>query len=219
MKIEWLGHATFIITSNNGIKILTDPYKSEGLQGSIKYGPIKENVDIVTVSHAHSDHCHIPIGLKDATIVRNNIDDTINGIKIKTIDSFHDTASGKERGCNSIFVFNVDGIKIAHFGDLGHILDDAHIRELGQIDVALIPVGGVFTIDAKVASEIIEKIKPKIVIPMHFKTPKLGFDIDKVDTFLINKKDVEQPGVSEIEINPSMLSSTATKIIVLKYSH
>lgn len=220
MKIEWLGHAAFIITSGDGTKILTDPYESGGFSGALRYSPIKEKVDIITTSHSHSDHCHMPLGLtKETQIIRDKINATIKGIKIKTIDSFHDLVGGRERGYNSIFLFDVDGIKIAHFGDLGHALDDAKMKELGQIDVALIPVGGTFTVDAKGASDIIKKIKPKIVIPMHFKTPKVRLDIDEVDTFLEDKENVERLRVSEIEIKPNMLSSKETLIIVLKYSH
>lgn len=220
MKIEWLGHATFIITSNKGTKILTDPYEPGGFSGAVKYSPIKETVDIITISHSHKDHCHIPSGLTSSTqILRDKTDTVLKDIKIKTVESFHDCEGGRERGCNTIFLLEVDGIRIAHFGDLGHPLDDAKIKELGQIDVALIPVGGIFTLDAKLATDTIRKINPKIVIPMHFKTAKLGFNIDEVEVFLKGKENVEILKNSEIEIKPDMLSSPTAKIMVLQHSH
>lgn len=220
MKIEWLGHAAFIITSQNGTKVLTDPYESEGPYGTIGHSPIKEKADIVTVSHSHSDHCHVPLHLeKEAQVVREKINKEIKGITIRSVGSFHDSLGGKQRGSNTIFIFEVDGIKIAHFGDLGHSLEDAALKELGPIDIALIPVGGVFTIDAKTADDIIKKLKPKITIPMHFKTPKVRLDIDEVDLFLQGKDNVQRLQSSEIEISPDMLSSGPSKIIVLKHSH
>jgi len=220
MKIEWLGHAAFIITSQNGTKILTDPYEPEGPYGTIAHSPIKEKADIVTVSHSHSDHCHVPLHLeKEAQVIRDKINKQIKGITIRSVGSFHDSLGGKQRGSNTIFIFEVDGIKIAHFGDLGHSLDNTMLKELGPIDIALIPVGGVFTIDAKMADDIIKKLKPKITIPMHFKTPKVRFDIDGVEVFLQGKDNVERLQSAEIEISPEVLSSGPSKIIVLKYSH
>ncbi len=220
MKIEWLGHAAFIITSRDGTRILTDPYESGGFYGSVAYTPIREKVDAVTISHAHGDHRHVPAGLGQETLViRDKINASVKGINIKSVDSFHDSAGGRERGSNSIFIFDVDGIRVVHFGDLGHMLDDKQLKELGNVDVALLPVGGNFTIDANAANEVIKKLKPKIVIPMHFKTDKVGLDIDSVDIFLENKKDVERLKVSEIEITPALLSLATAKIILLKHSH
>jgi L-ascorbate metabolism protein UlaG (beta-lactamase superfamily) len=220
MKIEWVGHASFIITSNDGTKILTDPYESGGFAGTLHYSPIKGQVDIITVSHAHPDHCHIPASTnKDTLIIREKTNATVKGIAIRSVDSFHDASGGKKRGINSIFVFEVDGMKIAHFGDLGHVLDDNQIKELGKVDIAMIPVGGNFTINAQEASDLVKQIKPKIVIPMHFKTSKVEFDIDGVDVFLQGKKDVEELKTYEIEIKPEMLSSSSAKIIVLHSSH
>jgi L-ascorbate metabolism protein UlaG (beta-lactamase superfamily) len=220
MKIQWLGHASFIITAQNGTRILTDPYEPGGFSGAMAYSPIKERVDIITVSHSHSDHSHIPAGVsKETQIIRERPAAPVKDIMIRCVNSFHDSVGGRERGSNSIFVFEVDGIKIAHFGDLGHALDDTQVRELGPIDVALIPVGGTFTIDARGANEVIKKLKPKIVIPMHFKTPKVGFDIDEVEIFLKGKDNVEKIGCPEIEITPNLLSSATTKIIILQHSH
>jgi L-ascorbate metabolism protein UlaG (beta-lactamase superfamily) len=220
MKIRWLGHAAFIITAENGTSILTDPYEPGGFSGAIGYGPITEKADIVTVSHSHSDHSRIPAALgREAEVIRDKVNKNIKGIVISTVDSFHDTSAGKERGTNTIFIFEVDGIRVAHFGDLGHPLDDKKIKELGRIDVALIPVGGAFTIDSRAATDIINKLKPKLVIPMHFKTSKVGFDIDSVELFLKDKAGVEKSGSSEIEITAATLSSAATRVVVLKHAH
>jgi len=168
MKIKWLGHASFLITSDTGAKIITDPYATGG---GLSYGEITESADIITVSHEHADHNNI-------AAVR------VKGIEFKGIASHHDETGGRQRGNNIMFCFEVDGIEICHLGDLGHQLSDKQASDLGEIDILLIPVGGYYTIDAKVATQVCNQLKPKVIIPMHFKNNKCGFPITGVDEFL-----------------------------------
>lgn len=212
MKIKWLGHACFLITSEGGLKIITDPY----VQGSgLKYSPIDEAADIVTVSHDHFDHNNVSAVKGSAEVVKGSGTKTVKGIQFKGVATYHDEAKGGQRGDNVVFCFSVDGIRVCHLGDLGHKLSNEEIAEIGAVDVLLVPVGGFFTIDAKVASQVCEDLKPKVVIPMHFKTPKCDFPISQVDDFLAGKLGVKRLNSSESDFKASELPKT-TEIVVLQ---
>jgi len=210
MKIKWLGHASFLITSEGGVKILTDPYASGG---DLKYGEIRESADIVTVSHEHSDHNNVATVRGNPAVVKSST--KARGIEFKGIPTFHDESGGRERGKNNIFCFVVDKIKICHVGDLGHKLTDKQVTEAGAVDVLLIPVGGYYTIDAKVATEVCNQLKPKVIIPMHFRNERCAMPLTRVDDFLAGKRDVARLNASETEIKADKLPAT-TQIIVLK---
>ncbi|GAI85674.1 unnamed protein product, partial [marine sediment metagenome] len=124
-------------------------------------------------------------------------------------------AGGKSRGNNTILCFEVDGVRVCHLGDLGHPLNDKQVAELGSVDILLIPVGGFFTIDAKVASRLCDRLKPKVIIPMHFKNDRCAFPLAGVDEFLHGKEGVSRPDTSEVEFKQGELP-TITKTIVLK---
>ncbi|MFC1915252.1 MBL fold metallo-hydrolase [Chloroflexota bacterium] len=210
MKIKWLGHATFLITSDTGTRIITDPYTTGG---KLAYGEIKEAADIVTVSHDHYDHNNIAAVRGNPSVVRGTAE--VKGIKIRGITTHHDRSQGRERGNNIAFCLEVDEIKVCHLGDLGHPLGDKEVTELGETDILLIPVGGFYTIDARVASQVCNQLKPRVIIPMHFKTNKCSAPIVKVDEFLKGKKDVIRLDDSEVEFKSVELPAT-TQIMVLK---
>jgi len=212
MKIKYLGHATFIITSDRGIKIITDPYETGG---EFSYGEIQESADIVLVSHDHFDHSNVSAVGGNPKLVRGAVTTEIKGIEFKGIATYHDDAGGRLRGKNAIFCFEVDGIKVCHLGDLGHQLSAQQVVELGKVDILLIPVGGFYTIDAKAASQVCDKLTPKVIIPMHYKTDKCGLPIASVDEFLRGKKDVSRLDASEAEFKQAELPAS-TQIIVLK---
>lgn len=202
MKIKFLGHAAFLITSNKGVRIITDPYKPGCYGGGIKYDPITEEADIVTISHDHDDHNETKI-TGNPVFVKEHNKKEIKGIVINGIEVFHDKSSGKERGKNIIFNMLIDGLNVVHMGDVGHIISKSDAERLGNVDVLLIPVGGYFTIDANDADSIIELLKPKVVIPMHFKTSKCEFPIAPVEDFIKNKEVKKVDG--EIEVNKESL--------------
>ena len=210
MKVKWLGHAAFLITSEAGTRIITDPF---GVYPGLNYKPITETADVVTVSHAHGDHNDLSTIKGNPKVVRDTA--TVKGITFKAVTSYHDNAGGKEKGNNTIFCFEVDGVTVCHAGDLGHQLNDKQAAELGKVDILIIPVGGFFTIDAKTATEVVKKVSPKVVIPMHYKNEKCTFPIAGVDEFLKGKTDVIQPNASEVEFKRDNLPAT-THIIVLK---
>ena len=210
MKIKWLGHASFLISSDSGVRIITDPYEPND---KLRYREINESADIVTVSHDHFDHSNVAAVKGNPQVVKDNAE--VKGIEFKGISAFHDNTGGKDRGRNTIFCFEVDGVKICHLGDLGHGLTADQAAAIGAVDVLLLPVGGLYTIDATIASRVAEQLKPGVVIPMHFKNNQCDFPITGVEEFLHGKKDISQPDVSEVEFKARELPST-TQIIVLK---
>lgn len=215
MRIKWLGHAAFSITASDGTAIITDPYRPGAFGGAIGYGPITDRFDVATVSHKHADHDGVD-ALPGSPIVVDRPGRTeAKGITFDGIATYHDRSRGSQRGENTVFCFTLDQVKVCHLGDLGHTLDDAFAAQIGPVDVLLIPVGGTFTIDAQGASQVVSKLKPKIVIPMHFKTPKVGFDLDGVERFTSGKSNVEFSNSSELDITPETLPAE-TKIVVLK---
>jgi L-ascorbate metabolism protein UlaG (beta-lactamase superfamily) len=217
MKIKWYGHAAFMITSEQGVKIITDPYESGGLGGQISYGPIKDQADIVSISHDHADHNYIKSLPGSPEMAKSSGSQTMKGIPIKGIPTYHDSSRGSERGANTIFTFFVDGIRICHLGDLGHILSNKDLAEIGPVDILLIPVGGYFTIDPKEATKVAEQIKPRVLIPMHFKTNKCGLPIVPAEAFLKGKSNQKRPKVSEMSFEKKTLPQQM-EIIVLEHA-
>lgn len=211
MKIKLLGHSSFLITSEKGTKLITDPF-SPGW--GLSYSPIQEKADVVTVSHDHGDHSNSAAIQGNPQVVKGSGSKEIKGVSITGIPSFHDASKGSERGANTIFCFNVDGVKICHLGDLGHALSQEQISQIGQVDLLLIPVGGFFTIDAAAATEVYQKLKPKIVIPMHYKTAKCELPISGVEEFVKGKTNAKKAGTSEVEVNKNKLPAT-TEVWVL----
>src|SRR4030042_1275002 len=161
MKIKWYGHSAFLITSDEGIKIIMDPYEPGAFGGQLSYG--------------------------------------------------------RERGTNTVFTLKIDNIQLCHLGDLGHLLSDKELAEIGPVDILLIPVGGFFTIDPKEATQVAEQIKPKILIPMHFKTANCGFPIAPVEDFLKGKEKGRRPKTSEINFDKKNLPQQM-EVVVLEHS-
>jgi L-ascorbate metabolism protein UlaG (beta-lactamase superfamily) len=212
MKIKYLAHAAFLITSEKGTRIVTDPYETSG---ALKHEAIKETADIVTVSHEHGDHNNVSAVKGNPKVVKTS--DEVKDIKIKAVPTAHDDKGGSQRGKNIIFCIEVDSVNVCHAGDLGHVLTIEQVKEIGRVDVLMIPVGGFFTIDAKTATQVCEQLKPKVIIPMHYKTDKLNFPITGVEDFLKGKSNVTRSNDSEIELKAGKLPASA-QIVVLKQS-
>ena len=212
MKIKYLAHAAFLITAENSTRIVTDPYQTSG---GLKYGAIKETADIVTVSHEHGDHNNVSAVKGSPQLVKTGGE--VKGIKIKAVLAAHDDKNGSQRGKNTIFCFEVDGVNVCHAGDLGHELSAEQVKAVGRVDALMVPVGGFFTIDAKTATKVCDQLKPRVILPMHYKTDKADFPIAGVDEFLKGKSNITRSNDSEIELKAGKLPA-ATQIIVLKPS-
>ncbi len=212
MKIKWLGHSSFMITSDSGIRLITDPYTPNE---ALTYGAINESADIVTVSHEHRDHNNVAAVQGNPRVVKGAVTAEIKGVAIKGITSYHDESGGTKRGQNVIFCLEVDGIRVCHLGDLGHMLSDKQVAEIGTTDILIVPVGGYYTIDGGAATQICDQLKPSVIIPMHWNYKWSFSEIAGVGKFLQGKKDVSQLNASEVEFKQGELPAS-TQIIVLK---
>ncbi len=178
MKIEYFGHSCFRLTSKSGVRVLTDPYTRVGYEL-----PQGLQADIITVSHGHFDHNYTQGVGGQPTIVDKAGHYTVQGVEINGEESFHDDKKGALRGKNILFKITVDGITFCHFGDLGEEYGAELAKKLGG-EVWLIPIGGTYTIDAERAKDYIEKLSPKLVIPMHYRPADGSLDIALADGFL-----------------------------------
>ena len=173
-----MGHSCFRIREK-GITVVTDPYSDE-----LGYVRSRIRADIVTVSHAHEGHNSVK-GFRGLPRVLDSAGEyEIGGVFVTGVPTFHDAKDGREQGQNIAFLFAMDGLTVCHLGDLGHLLAQTQVEALDQVNVLLIPVGGVSTITAAQAAEVVGLIEPNIVIPMHYKTPLISRDLGPVSRFL-----------------------------------
>ena len=211
MKIRWLGHSCFLITNERGINILTDPFDE-----TLGYRMTKEKINIITISHEHYDHNNT-MGIKGKPVVlKGPVNRDTHKIVFKGISSYHDSVYGKHRGENTIFVIKTDELTLCHLGDLGHLLYNEQLEQINHVDILFIPVGGYFTINHIQAEQVINQIKAKIVIPMHYKTEAIKWSIDPLSVFLNEKQNIEMVGENFFEVNSSTLPEKTT-IYVLNY--
>jgi L-ascorbate metabolism protein UlaG (beta-lactamase superfamily) len=212
MKVKWLGHSCFLLTANNGTRVLTDPFDA-----SVGYAVPEVEADIVSTSHAHFDHSYVQAVKGEFFHVSGIGCFSHKGIEIIGVGAFHDSENGAQRGKNTIYKFVVDGIHICHCGDLGHILSSQQVKEIGHVDILLIPVGGFYTIGPEQAAEVIGKLSPAVVIPMHFKTAVIEFPIKGVEAFLQEMGGGQRTGKQEVEFNEEYIR-TMPGVIVLEYA-
>lgn len=211
MRLRWYGHSCFAITTAAGTRIVTDPF-----DGSIGYDIPRIEADIVLVSHDHYDHNYVEAIMGEPKVIKTPGPHKIADVVIKGVPTFHDDLGGEKRGPNTVFIIEADGLRICHLGDLGHVLTRSQVADIGSIDVLLIPVGGTFTINACSAMEVVNQLNPKVVIPMHFKTPDEALPIDPADKFLEKAGGAERLANSFIELGPEDLPGEM-KVVVLNY--
>jgi L-ascorbate metabolism protein UlaG (beta-lactamase superfamily) len=215
VQIKWFGHATFQITSSKGTRILTDPHTRD-------YLPVPTLPQhIVTTSHNHGAHSNIWMAPGDPIVIEGlsqpdddwkAIQRIIKDVSIYTVPAYHDKSQGLQRGKNSIFVFRVDNICIAHLGDLGHSLTPAQLKMLGKIDILLVPLaGGRFTIPADEAREVTKQVGPRIAIPMHY------WSEGAVENYIQGNPQVRKINGPVLRISDAELPEP-TEVVVLSWS-
>ncbi len=213
VTIKWLGHSSFLISEDDGVRIVTDPFDEK-----VGYPLPEESADICLVSHDHFDHNCVSVIKGRPEVVKGEGEKKAGGIGFKGVPSFHDEKGGSERGQNTIWTFELGGIRFAHAGDLGIDLDDSQTRQIGAVDVLFVPTGGFYTIDAAAATRVVERLKPRAVIPMHYKTTFLGdnFPLSGVDAFLKGKENVIKTGRNSMSFTKDSLPDK-TSVYVLEY--
>ncbi len=199
MDITWLGHSCFKFKGKQAV-LITDPCPPD-----LGYDIGKQTANVVTISHRHPGHSFIKGIGGGPRVVGGPGEYEVSNLLIIGVASFHDNEKGAVKGKNTIYLIEIDDISVCHLGDLGHALNDEQVEELGNIDVLLVPVGGVSTINAQLAAETVRQLEPKIVIPMHYKTEAVKRELEPVDRFL------KETGVHDITPQ-AKLSVTRTNL-------
>jgi len=200
MRIKYLGHASFLVTTAAGTRLQFDPYEPGGFNGAIGYGPFQEAADIVVISHDHADHACVGAVPGHPEVVKGRKSQTALDLEFRRLPAYHDPRRGAQRGENIITTCRVEGVSLCHLGDLGHVLSEGQAKEVGEVGILMLPVGGFFTIDAEHATLVMERLSPRVCIPMHYKTAKCNLPISSAEEFLRGKESVKRLGRSEVEI-------------------
>ena len=215
MIINWHGQSCFQITSsrnkNSQVNIVIDPFSSEI---GLKVPNFKP--DIILITHDHYDHNNIKALNGDPFIISGPGEYETKDVFIQGIFSFHDSSLGKEKGVNTIYALDIEGLKICHLGDFGQKeLSSEQVEKIGQVDILMIPIGGNYTISSKEAMKIMAQIEPSIIIPMHYHLPKLKIKLDSLDKFLktMGVKKIEP--LAKLSIKSKDIIPEEAKIIIL----
>jgi L-ascorbate metabolism protein UlaG (beta-lactamase superfamily) len=224
LTIRWFGQSFFQITTTAGTRIVIDPHAIE------QYPRVQVEADLVLITHPHLDHSTLtPIqnrdkakvleGVRKVTAQRTewvSINEKFKDVQVYSVGTFHDKDSGMQRGRNTAFIIEVDGLRICHLGDLGHELSDRQVQAIGAVDVLMIPVGGIYTLNGTDAKKVMAQLKPRrLVLPMHYGT-KAFEDLVGPDEFLEGQKNVERKlDTNEIDLNPAEKPPEEPRIVLL----
>jgi L-ascorbate metabolism protein UlaG (beta-lactamase superfamily) len=218
MTIQWYGHACFKIStkpegrgSGEDIVIFTDPYNKE-----IGLRPPQGKADIVTVSHDHFDHNNSGALKGEPAVLDLPGEYSIKGVSIKGVNSYHDKKEGAERGLNTIFIFESEGIRICHMGDLAAALSVKQLEEINGVDVLAIPVGGKFSLNGKEAKAVIDQVEPKIVLPMHYKIKGSKFQGDDEKTFCKEIGTCPREKLSKLVLKKKDLDEKKSEVVLME---
>ena len=192
MDITWLGHSCFRIKGSHAT-VITDPYPP-----GLGYSLGKPTAHIVTVSHQHPNHSYVQGISGEPRQIVGPGEYEISGVLVIGVATFHDTVGGRKQGRNTVYLMEIDEVSVCHLGDLGHVLTAAQVEEIDNVDVLLLPVGGVSTINAPMAAEVVRQLEPKVVVPMHYKTQAISRELEPVGRFL------KEMGVKEITSQPKL---------------
>jgi len=208
LDVTWLGHGCFRLRGR-GAAVVTDPYPP-----AIGLKLQRLDADLVTVSHGHENHSYTQ-AVREAYEIRGPGEYEVAGVSVIGISTYHDSEKGAKYGRNTVYVFEIDDIRVCHLGDLGHKLDDAEAETVSSPDVLLVPVGGRATINAAQAAEVVRQLEPRFVVPMHYAIPGLKLELDPIDRFL------KEMGLTASEPQPKLSVQKSsgeydTKVVVLE---
>jgi L-ascorbate metabolism protein UlaG (beta-lactamase superfamily) len=212
MVITWYGQSCFKVQSGETI-LITDPFSKE-----IGLTPPRGQANIVTISHQHYDHNNVEaLAASNPFVIEGPGEYEVKGVNIVGLEAFHDQKEGKERGSNTVYVIEMEGIKICHLGDIGQLkLDSRQIEIIDGIDILMIPVGGIYTVNGEEAADLINQIEPKIVIPMHYKIPGLTIKLEGLEDFLDEMGVSKKETVEKLAIKKKDLPEEGSEVVVMK---
>jgi len=212
MEITWYGHSCFRLTERSMATVVTDPYDHT----SIGYDSLKLKADIVTVSHDASGHNNTNAVKGSSHVITGPGEFEIGGVFITGVQTDGHGKKSNDHARNTLYVFDYDGITVAHLGDLKQVPTQTEVEALGSVNVALVPVGGGGGLNAAKAAEVISLLEPNIVIPMHFATPDAKLNLDSLDKFLKEMGLGSTDKQTSIKISKSGLPDE-THVVVLDY--
>jgi L-ascorbate metabolism protein UlaG (beta-lactamase superfamily) len=208
LDVTWLGHGCFRMRGRNAA-VVTDPYPP-----AIGLKLQRMDADLVTVSHEHDNHNYTQ-AVREAYEIRGPGEYEVAGVSVIGFPTYHDAEKGAKAGRNTVYLIEIDGVRVCHLGDLGHRLDDTDAETVASVDVLLVPVGGRTAINAVQAAEVVRQLEPRYVVPMHYAIPGLKVDLDPIDRFL------KEMGVTVSEPQPKLSVQASsgeyeTKVVVLE---
>jgi len=209
LDVTWLGHGCFRLRGRNAA-VVTDPYPP-----AIGLKLPRLEADLVTISHEHENHSYTSVMRDGAHEIHGPGEYEVAGVSVIGIPTFHDGEKGSKEGRNTVYVIEIDDVRICHLGDLGHKLEDVDAESIGTTDVLLVPVGGKTAINASLAAEVVRQLEPRFVVPMHFAIPGLKVELESVDRFL------SEMGVTAAEPQPKLTVQASsgeyeTKVVLLE---
>lgn len=210
MDVTWHGHACFRLRGK-GATAVTDPYPAS-------LGPklARLEADLVTVSHPHENHANVAGVAKGAVVIDGPGEYEVKGVGVTGIPTYHDNVAGAEFGRNTVFLLEIDDVRVCHLGDLGHKLDEEATERLGTVDVLLVPVGGARTLNPALAAEVVRLVEPRYVVPMHFSFPGVKAQLGGVDTFLKEMGLTQGEPQPRMTVQSSSSSDVETKVVLLE---
>lgn len=209
MDVTWLGHGCFRLRGRNAA-VVTDPYPP-----AIGLKLARMDADLVTVSHEHENHSYTQVVRDGAYEIHGPGEYEVAGVSVIGVPTFHDAEKGSKHGRNTVYLIEIDDVRICHLGDLGHKLEDAEAEAVASPDVLLVPVGGLTAMNAAQAAEVVRQLEPRYVVPMHFAIPGLKLQLDPIDRFL------KEMGVTTAEPQPKLAVQKSsgeydTRVVVLE---
>jgi L-ascorbate metabolism protein UlaG (beta-lactamase superfamily) len=208
LDVTWLGQSCFRLRGRSAA-VVTDPFPPA-------LGPkLRLDGNLVTVSHPHENHSHVQ-SVKDAYVVEGPGEYEVAGVTVRGLPTYHDSQQGAEHGRNTVYVIELDDVRVCHLGDLGHTLDDRALETIGNVDVLLVPVGGGRTLDGAKAAEVVRQVEPRYVVPMHFGHPSLRTELAPVERFLKEMGVPESEAQAKLTVQASAAAEGETKVVVLE---
>jgi len=208
LDVTWLGHGCFRLRGR-GAAVVTDPYPP-----SIGLKLQRLDADLVTVSHEHDNHNYTQV-MRDAYEIRGPGEYEVAGVSVIGVPTFHDAEKGATHGRNTVYLIEIDDVRVCHLGDLGHRLDDAEAEAIASPDVLLVPVGGHTAINAAQAAEVVRQLEPRFVVPMHYAIPGLKLQLDPLDRFLKEMAVTSAEPQAKLSVQASS-GEYETKVVVLE---
>jgi len=209
LDVTWLGHGCFRLRGKSAA-VITDPYPP-----TIGLKLPRQDADVVTISHAHENHSYAQ-AVREAYEISGPGEYEVAGVSVVGFPTYHDAEKGAKWGRNTVYLIEVDDVRICHLGDLGHGLDDTDAETISSVDVLLVPVGGRSVINAAEAAEVVRQLEPRFVVPMHYAIPGLKVELDGVERFLKEMAVTAMEPQPKLSVQATSAGEWETKVVVLE---